>query len=373
MHIAVDALLLKNQNAGTGLYTHHLLVALSKQRSPHRFTVFVNAAYRNSGEFESEHITLVKIRLPNTALRIAWEQFILPKQLQRFKVDIALYPFFIKPVLSHVPAAVVIHDVLIKAYPELIGVSRRWYLDAMIRHAVQHAQCVITVSEYAKADIVRHYGIAPQRISVVPAAAAPQFDIKVSDKERQQLLRTYAVPFERFFLSVGVRHRYKNYLELLRAFKAASEIDPTLRLVLVGSEGDDAKNIHRFIEQSALQEKVFCANYVASDDLRAFYASAVALVMSSQYESFGMPIVEAMKMGCLVIVANRAAMPETAGKAALIYDNGDELQQLLLEVWRNPVQYAELIEKGRMRAAAYSWEKSAAKLLAVLNACIQTR
>ncbi|MDW8465466.1 MAG: glycosyltransferase family 1 protein [Chloroherpetonaceae bacterium] len=177
--------------------------------------------------------------------------------------------------------------------------------------------------------------------------------------------------FERFFLCVGISHRYKNYLELLRAFKAALEREPSLRLVMVGSDGNDATRIQAFIEQNALQEKVFRAKYVASEDLRAFYTAAAALVVTSQYESFCLPIVEAMQSGCPVIVANRAALPETAGSAGLMYRTEEDLSQALLEVWRNDALRASLVKKGYERAKAYSWSDSAKKTLAILEASVR--
>ncbi|MCS7210024.1 MAG: glycosyltransferase family 1 protein [Chloroherpetonaceae bacterium] len=371
MHIAIDALLLKNQNAGTGFYTHQLLVALSRLPSAHCFSVFVDARYQKASEFESEKMNVRKVKLRGTAHRILWEQLVLPKELQHIKADVALYPFFIKPVQSYVPSVVIIHDALIKIYPELIEPVRRWYLSAMIERSIRHATRIITVSKYARADIVKHYGVAQERISVVPAAAAPHFETKLSSAEQRAILQSYAVLFERFFLCVGISHRYKNYLELLRAFKAALEREPSLRLVMVGSDGNDATRIQAFIEQNALQEKVFRAKYVASEDLRAFYTAAAALVVTSQYESFCLPIVEAMQSGCPVIVANRAALPETAGSAGLMYRTEEDLSQALLEVWRNDALRASLVKKGYERAKAYSWSDSAKKTLAILEASVR--
>jgi glycosyltransferase involved in cell wall biosynthesis len=71
----------------------------------------------------------------------------------------------------------------------------------------------------------------------------------------------------------------------------------------------------RSLKGHGLQDKIFRARYVTTEDLRAFYRSAIALVMTSQYESFGLPIVEAMQSDCPVVVAARTAMPETAGDA----------------------------------------------------------
>ncbi|MFN3386503.1 MAG: glycosyltransferase family 4 protein [Candidatus Thermochlorobacter sp.] len=371
MHVAVDALLLKNQNVGTGLYTHHLLKALSQLPSAHHFTVFADAAYHFASELESSRMRIEKVKLYGTAHRIAWEQLYLPKRLRNMQVDVALYPFFIAPAQSHVPSVVIIHDALIKVYPELIERPRRWYLDTMITHSIKQAACILTVSEYAKSDLVKHYGAKPARILLAPAAAAPHFEVKISEEERCAILHKYAVPFEQFFLSVGISHKYKNYIELLFAFRAALVENPALRLVMVGSAGNDQKAIDAFIAQHALHTQVFRARYVKSEDLRAFYASAVALVMTSHYESFAMPIVEAMHVGCPVIIANRTAMPETAGKAALRYDTVQDLTHRLLDMWSNEKLRQRLVASGYAQAKKFSWLNTAQCVLEALGKAVR--
>ncbi len=367
MHVAIDALLLKNQNTGTGFYTHHLLTALAKLNQPHRLTVFVNAAYQKSHEFESAQMQVLRVKVRHVGHRILWEQLSLPHQLNAIKADVALYPFFIKPVLSKLPAITVIHDALVKAFPESVEPSRRWYLGVMIERSIQQAAHIVTVSEYAKADIMKHYGVDARRISVVEAAPAPHFQLAVSEKERHEILQKYGVPFEQFFLSVGMFNKYKNYLELLQAFQSALQANPALRLVMVGGDGNDSVRLTTFIESKRLQDKVFRARYVTSEDLRAFYSAATALVMTSQYESFGLPIVEAMQSGCPVVIAARTAMPETAGDAGLRYGTAEELTNILLELWRNEELRQQLKQKGLVHARKFSWQNSAEKMLKVLE------
>jgi glycosyltransferase involved in cell wall biosynthesis len=232
MHIAIDAVLLKNQNAGTGFYTHHLLTALSKLTHPHRLTVFIDDAYQKSHEFESERMKVSKVKLHSVGHRILWEQLTLPYHIGAIKADVALYPFFIKPVLSKLPSIVIIHDALVKAFPESVEPSRRWYLNTMIGLSIRQAAHIVTVSEYAKTDITKYYHVDSHGISVIPAAPAPHFQLVLSEEERQNILQKYAVPFEPFFLSVGMFNKYKNYLELLHAFKAAVQMNTSLRLVI---------------------------------------------------------------------------------------------------------------------------------------------
>jgi glycosyltransferase involved in cell wall biosynthesis len=367
MHIAIDAVLLKNQNAGTGFYTHHLLTALSKLTHPHRLTVFIDDAYQKSHEFESERMKVSKVKLHSVGHRILWEQLTLPYHIGAIKADVALYPFFIKPVLSKLPSIVIIHDALVKAFPESVEPSRRWYLGVIIERSIQQAAHIVTVSEYAKADIVKHYGVEARRISVVEAAPAPHFQLAVSEKERHEILQKYGVPFEQFFLSVGMFNKYKNYLELLQAFQNALQTNPALRLVMVGGDGNDSARLAAFVESKHLQDKVFRARYVTTEELRAFYSAATALVMTSQYESFGLPIVEAMQSGCPVVVASRTAMPETAGDAGLRYGTTEELTNILLELWRNEELRQQLKQKGLVHAKKFSWQNSAEKMLKVLE------
>jgi glycosyltransferase involved in cell wall biosynthesis len=359
MHIAIDALLLKNQNTGTGFYTERLTHALSRLETNHRFTVFTDAAFSNHAAFESPSTQTMPVHLSGTLSRVMWEQLALPKKLTAVKADLVFCPFFIQPLRAKPPSVLVIHDALIKTYPHLIHPVRRFYLDTFIDASVKRAAHIITVSAFAKADILMHYRIDPSRVSVVPAAPDDLFSMPVDDATRQAVLKKYAIPFERFFLSVGSWHKYKNYPELITAFARAAKKNPALRLVMAGGDGNDTDTILNVIHSEDLQEKIFRAHYVAAADLPALYASAESLVMTSLYESFGMPIVEAMRCGLPVIAANRAAMPETLGNAGHLYTTQDELAEHLLSLWENTAHRIALRDKGFQRAATFSWQRSA--------------
>jgi glycosyltransferase involved in cell wall biosynthesis len=366
MHIAIDALLLKNENTGTGFYTHHLLCEMAKFPVANRMTVFVDAAYHRAHEFESPSLQVIKIPLRGMLHRLIWEQLWLPHRLKAIHADVVLYPFFIKPLWSRIPAVVVIHDALIKVYPKLISPFRRLYLDYFISGSIQQAARVITVSEYAKSDLMKFYHLPDQMISIARAAPADHVSKFLSAADRQAVLNKCQIPFDSFFLTVGTLSRHKNYLEALRSFKDALAFEPNLKLVMIGGGGDAASEITGFIKAHDLQAHIIWAKYVASEDMPAFYASARALVMTSHYEAFGMPIVEAMQYGIPVIAANRAAIPETMGDAGIVYQTPQELTAAMLLVWSDDLLRADWREKGLQQAIKFNWQQTAQSMMNVL-------
>ncbi len=308
-----------------------------------------------------------KITLRGTAHRIFWEQILLPRELKKISADAALYPFFVKSLASKLPSVVIIHDALEKAYPNLIEPARRLYLNTFINASVKSATRIITVSEFAKQDIALRYGVSTEKIGVAAAASDDIFSTPISDATRRDVLKRHHVPFDNFFLTVGTLSKYKNYEEALQAFFAAYQTNPSMRLVMVGSNGNDTASIQQFIARQGLTEAIHRVEYVSPEDLRAFYASASALVMTSHYESFGMPILEAMQLGCPVIVANRAAMPEIANGAACLFESSDELVLCLKRLWQEPVLRETYAQKGRERAKIFSWKEAAKVTLSMFD------
>ena len=233
-------------------------------------------------------------------------------------------------------------------------------LDAL---GLKKAEHIIAVSACTKADLMSYLGIPQERISVIYNGIDRQVFKPVPAKR---------LPFP-YLLYVGSERPRKNLNALLAAFaalkrEAGAFLD--LKLVKIGVAGrskEFRQMTLREVGRLGLGEEVIFAEYVSDAELAAYYSSAVALVLPSLYEGFGLPLVEAMACGCPVIASNCSSLPEVAGDAGLFIDphDADGLAQAMRRMVTEPALREQLMEKGFERVQRFSWDRAAQETLQV--------
>ena len=174
-----------------------------------------------------------------------------------------------------------------------------------------------------------------------------------------------------YVLSFGNTKPHKDVPTLIRAFAVLAEADPELRLLLVGP--DQPGYVASVLASSdsgasgadGVASRIRFTGWVGDAALRALYAGAAAFAFPSRYEGFGLPPLEAMSVGTPVVVAAASSLPEVVGDAALTFPPGDHaaLAAALARVLAEPRLREELAERGRARAAGFSWNRTAAATL----------
>jgi glycosyltransferase involved in cell wall biosynthesis len=367
MHIAVDALLLKNQNSGTGFYTHHLLSAIAKLPAKHSFTIFLGEHYRFADDFLAPNITLRKIAVRNSLHRIVWEQLSLVRELNRLKPDFLFCPFFIKPIFYKGKTVITMHDLYHRVVPKAIRWDRRLYRRVFIDQSTVQAYHIIAISELTKADTIAEYHIPEEKISVVYNGIDEAFRTRASDEARKAVLNKLKIPFNEFLLSVSTQHRNKNFGQLLEAIWKLKQQGKMFPLVIAGNKGDDSERLRQLVKLYELGELVQFVGFVGNDELPALYQSAKVFVFPSLYEGFGIPLVEAMASGVPTIYAHRGALPEISNKSGIAFETTEELMNAIEELWHNTTLRQTLIAKGFERATLFSWNEAAKATLMVFE------
>ncbi len=158
-------------------------------------------------------------------------------------------------------------------------------------------------------------------------------------------------------MNVGAIQKRKNIARLVEAFEA---VDPTWRLVLIGSDGYGAAEIHARIAASPAAQRISVLGYVTPEELAAWYARAMVFAFPSLDEGFGMPVLEAMAAGAPVMTSSRSALPEVAGEAALLADPEDTgaLVDALQRLTEDEDLRTRLSRLGVERARLFTWEKA---------------
>lgn len=294
----------------------------------------------------------------------------LARELDLFHATDHLIPRF-----SGLPVVATLMDAVPLSHPHWIRTRFGALKRALWRRAAGAADHVLTISESSKADIVAHFGIRPEKISVAPLGVEARYFEPVDAAARAGTLRRHGLPAQ-FYLFVGTLQPRKNLGRLLDAHAALA---PALRddcpLVVVGRAGWGCAAEVARLEAGAAGGRVRWLRYLPEAELRALLQTARALVLPSLHEGFGLPMVEAFASGLPVIAAGAGALPEVAAGAALLVDPldvgalADAMRRVLLE----PGLAGRLAAAGQARARQLSWEACAARTLAAYRRVLGAR
>ncbi|WP_175403733.1 glycosyltransferase family 4 protein [Caminibacter mediatlanticus] len=306
----------------------------------------------------------VKVIECNSNIYSIKEQFELFKKIP--KCDVFWSPHYNIPVLpiKAKKRIVTIHDVYHLAFYDTLNLKQKLYAKFMINQAVSKSDIILTVSEFSKNEIIKYTNTRKEIKVIYNAINFNKF--KVINNNLEKLKNKYSLPNE-FILFVGNVKPHKNLKRLLLAIK-----DLDINLVFVGKKdgfitGDE--NIKKLITKNNLKERIYFTGYVKDEDIPVIYNLAKLFVFPSLYEGFGIPPLEAQACGCPIIVSNVASLPEVCGDSALYcnpYDVNDIKEKI--EVLLNNKQLREeLIQKGFENIKRFSWEKSAKKIIDVIE------
>jgi glycosyltransferase involved in cell wall biosynthesis len=224
--------------------------------------------------------------------------------------------------------------------------------------------------------VIETYGVDPQRVDVIPIAAAPAFRPVSDDKELQRVRHTYGIDSD-YILSVGSIQPRKNLVRLVKAYALLRNRLPEAklpRLVFVGKRAWLYDETLRALDETGIRDAVTLTGYVPQSDLPALYSGALCFVYPSFFEGFGLPPLEAMQCGVPVVIGNRTSLPEVVGDAAVAVDPFDvhAIARAIEDLINQPVLRDELRVKGLARAHLFNWDDTARRTLKVYEQVVAT-
>jgi len=297
-----------------------------------------------------------------------WYDVRIPAFLRRHRADVFLSPDGLCSLMTSVPQVMVIHDLAFLHYPAFLPRWQQaylaWHTPACIRKAVK----VITVSEHARADIIRHYPSAEGKVEVVHNAADSSFQ-PLDWTERQRAMDRYADGCA-YFVVVGSIHPRKNLINLLKGFSIFKKRQRSnMKLVITGRLAWQHGDFEEMLSRYAYRSDVRLTGYLPSEDMPTVVGGAYALVYPSLWEGFGIPVLEAMQAGVPVLCSGNSAMPEVAGEAGLFFDPllPEDIAAQLSRVYKDEPGRSVMIRRGLERASAFRWEDSALRVSEILR------
>lgn len=368
--IYVDVSAAVHSRAGLGRYSERLAAALIAQQ-PGRYGLFHN--FGRGAQFPSSLPTDVPRRSVNLGYK-PWRMAVLLGHLGRIPFnrlvpDARLFhstEHLLLP-LRGVPTVLTVHDLIYKLFPAYHKKLNYWFLNQAMPLFCRRAAAIIAVSEASKQDIVKQYGIAPSKITVVYEAASDHF--KPPSPARIAAVRhDYRLP-ERFLIHLSTIEPRKNLNRLLAALRALRQSFPDLCLVLVGGKGWLYDDFFAKIEADGLRDAVQVLGWVPDEDLPAVIAAADLAVQPSLYEGFGLPILEEMASGQVVAASGSSSHPEVGGEAAAYFDpyHLEEMVAVISRLLNHREEYEHRRQLGRQQAAQFSWERAARETTTVYD------
>jgi glycosyltransferase involved in cell wall biosynthesis len=368
---------------GAGVYIRQLMNALLRIDDRNEY-VLLYAHESQRGLFGRQpNVREVVVRAPG---RLLWDQVAVPAAAHRERLDVLFHHKFSVPIVAPCPTVVQQRGTEYWTFPEYYPTFgdriNRLYNVATIPLFCRRATRVLTNSDSLADELEQLADVPREKMATVYAAADERFRPVVDPIALARVRAQYALPDRPFFLMVVkgyARIEYagaalcprKNVEGTLSALARLNAAEPRCPpLVILGAGVRDRLTPEILRERFGLDpETVSIPGLIDQDDMPAVYSLAAALVFPSYYESFGIPLVEAMACGCPVITSSAPACPEVVGDAALIVDPDDVagLGDAMSRIVREPDLVASLRERGEARAGQFSWEKSAQKLLAELE------
>ena len=353
MRIGFDAKRLYGNFTGLGNYSRSLLKNISAQYPEHDYHLYTPRVKQSPETDYFLHNADYCTYQSKACLKSWWRSYAIIQQLQRDKIQ--LYhglshelPFRLQQ--AGIRSVVTIHDLIFKVYPQTYSTVDRKIYDFKFKDSCQRADRIVAISHHTKRDIVRFYGIDPNKIEVVYQSCDPLYYLP-EDTEAGQPVD--AIPRE-YLLFVGSIQPRKNLALLIEAYRYLPS-DAQIPLLVVGKGNKHKLEIKKRIQASGIAHLVFWLDTVADNHhLRRLYQNAMALVYPSLYEGFGLPVVEALLSKTPVITSNTSSLPEAGGPHAICINphQPEELAQAIQKVLSDTALRKEMKAQGYAYAVA---------------------
>jgi glycosyltransferase involved in cell wall biosynthesis len=271
-------------------------------------------------------------------------------------------------VLCALPTIYNPHDLQHLHYPQFFTPSDLAWRETIYPAGSRLAQTVVVASRWVRDDIIQHYGIASEKVQIIPWGAPTQAVAEPSDEDLRIVGAKYQLE-QPFAIFPAVTWPHKNHLRLLEALAyLRDQRGLVVRLVATGSRYEPFwPEIQRKLDELGLHSQVKFLGFVPDTDLRALYRLAQCLLMPTLFESDSFPIYEAWLEGIPVACSNVCSLPEQALDAAVFFDpfNVDSIANAISSLATNGALRQEMRERGQRRLTDFDWERTAKAYRAV--------
>lgn len=371
MRIGIDARFYGPRVGGGGLgrYVAELVTQLQEIDHKNQYVLFLRKENFHECRITNKNFSKQLVDIPWYSLE---EQLKMPGIVARSRVDFMHYPHWNIPIFSKVPFIVTIHDLIMLELPNSARVTTKGPLVYGFKHAafritlenaIHRSRHILTVSNYTKQSILKHFGVKTNKIDVVPNGVIPPRNA------RSVSLSALGV-YEPYFLYVGNAYPHKNIEMMMHAFAQFHENHPYTQLVIAGRRDVFSHRLEKEANELGIRgEAVRFIDLPTDEELAALYKNANLFIFPSKIEGFGIPPLEAMSYGTPVAAARTSSIPEVCKHAAHYFEPNDieALAELMRQAADEPSRFEQSAKDGLKVSQSYTWKKSAKMTLEIYN------
>lgn len=367
LRIGFDAKRAFLNNTGLGNYSRSVIESLSFYFPENQYLLYTPKEKINNRTKHLLNKENIAIRTPDSPLFASlWRSRLMVKDLIRDGITIYHglsheLPAGIQK--TNIRTVVTIHDLIFMRYPQYYKPIDRKIYEYKFRYACKNADRIIAISEQTKRDIIHFFGTDEAKIEVIYQSCHPAFAIECTPDKLKQVKERYGLP-DTFILNVGTIEERKNALLIVKALK---HISAAIKLVLVGKGTKYKEQLRSFLKTENLEGHVIFLQDVDFADLPAIYQLAKIFVYPSEFEGFGIPILEALYSGTPVIAATGSCLEEAGGPGSIYIPPDDEvaLARTVDDILNNRVLETEIIKAGKSFASGFTEKAHAENIMRV--------
>jgi glycosyltransferase involved in cell wall biosynthesis len=368
LRVGLNLTYLVADSGGSGTYARELVPALIEAEPRIELTAWVGATA--PGDLMSEpwagEVTWVRLPVPGvgTPWHLWYELVAIAFAARRRRLDLVHGLAYLAPVVHPGVASVItILDVIWLHHPETAGKRFHAVMRTLTPLLGRTSDRVIAISEAARDDIAGTLGLDAGKFDVTPLGIRlppPEEAEADADAVRERL----GLGPEPIVLCVAAKRAHKNLHGLIRALALLPE--PRPRLVLPGSSNDYELELAALARELGIEDDVSFPGWISDEDLEALYRVASCFVLPTFQEGFGLPVLEAMARGVPVACSDIPVLREVAAEAAILFDPYDpaSIAAAITSLSNDAELARELVEHGRERCRAFTWERTAMATLA---------
>ncbi len=310
-----------------------------------------------------------------------WTQVGLSLEMLFHPVDVLFIPAHTVPIVHAKKTIVTIHGLEYEFCPQAYSFWERLYMKVSIKKSCKWASGIISVSENTKKDLMKLYGVAENKIKVIYEGCNNNFEFRISNFESNQndknskiktleFYSKFKIQNSKFLLFLGRIEERKNIGNIIEAFEILKEkYNIQHKLVLAGKPGFGFEKIQNKIQETKYNNQIISLGFVSEEEKWELLKNAEVFVFPTQYEGFGIPILEAQSVGCPVVASNNSSIVEVAESSALLVNpqSPSEIAEAIYEIISNQPFKKDLINKGLENVKRFSWEKCAREVAEILK------
>lgn len=302
-----------------------------------------------------------KLVLPTFLPGIVWMQLIFPFYLLRYKIDVLWSPKFICPLwrFKRIRTYTTIHDLTTFHYPQTRTFRENIIMRFFIPWSIKRSTAVFAVSDFVKKDIEMFFKYSTTTIFAIPNGK-PEWNIPNGYRVENRC---------DFLFFAGNLEPRKNLLLVIRALEKLYLNGKSIELQIASPSGWKNRELLDYIERSPIKPNIKLLGFISVTDLQQKYLSCRALVYPSLYEGFGLPVLEALTMDCIVITSQNTVMQEIAGESAIYFNPFDrnDLAEKIRFVYSEAFKREFYLKHKNNILEKYSWETAAQRLRSVFE------